>query len=64
MREATKAEYLKAAATPHATKRIMEAGRTQDVVWSLCGREIAHKTVIFTRKNSNKVQSESFMVAD
>ena len=62
MQNGTKAEYLNIICTPHASKRIMEAGRCQDVEWTYCGCKIAHKTTIFTRKGSSEIESESFMI--
>jgi|6_EtaG_2_1085325.scaffolds.fasta_scaffold267606_2 hypothetical protein len=46
MIEATIEEYNRATCTPHATKRIMTTTHVTDVIWSICGREIAWKTQI------------------
>jgi len=63
MKEATLQEYLKAIGQYHTERRIISGNRTQDVFWTICGRPVATKHVIFTRKNSNNIQSETFTIA-
>jgi len=59
MVEATIQEY-NAATTAARDKRIIESSRSQDIIWSLCGRELAHRTKIFSR---GKVVQNFFSVA-
>ncbi len=62
MRIATKAEYLQVSATPNASKRIIPSTKSLFVEWRFLGTVIATKTEIYTRKGSNKIQSESFEI--
>lgn len=59
MVEATKEEY-QAAIVQARDKRIMESTRSQDIIWSTCGKEIAWRTTIFKH---GKVIQDLFMVA-
>ena len=64
IRQGTKAEYLQAITTPHASPYHMSGARTHDTEWTRCGTFVASKSTVYARKGSNKVASESFMIND
>ena len=59
MIDATIEEYN--SAIIHARdKRIIESNRCQDIYWTVCGKEVAHRTKIFS---NGKVIQDHFSVS-
>ncbi len=40
---------------PHIDKRYMHTKRTQDIIYSYCGKELAHYTRLFTRNKCTSI---------
>ena len=62
MRDGTGGEFSAIRSYPNVEVHHMPTARDMTVLLTYCGKDVGVKHTVYTRKGSNKVQSETFQV--